>query len=332
MAAYYNELDPFAAQWLRNLIKAGHIAPGDVDERDIRDVRPSDVAGYSQCHFFAGIGIWSYALRLAKWADERPVWTGSCPCQPFSAAGRGLGVADERHLWPHWFHLINQCGPPVLFGEQVASKDGLVWLDLVHADLEGAGYAIGAIDCCAAGLGAPHIRQRLWIMAHNHNDRRPEDTQSADHTGKLDIKPHSIAYQLAHSHGQCERPTRPYYARTGDVIGTSEARQLGDASGQGLSACKRPPIRATRGREEGRAAQQSDRAPDQNKFPGPVNGVWGSADWINCRDGRWRPIEPGSFPLADGASARVGRLRAYGNAIAAPVARAFIEIAQECLP
>lgn len=161
--AYYNEIDPYAAQWLRNLIEAGHIASGDVDERDIRDVRPDELVGYTQCHFFAGIGVWSHALRSAGWPDDRPVWTGSCPCQPFSAAGGRKGTADERHLWPHWFWLIEQCRPDIVFGEQVASKDGLGWLDLVQADLEGAGYASGPVDTCAAGFGAPHIRQRLYF-------------------------------------------------------------------------------------------------------------------------------------------------------------------------
>ncbi|MEQ1653255.1 MAG: DNA cytosine methyltransferase, partial [Hyphomicrobium sp.] len=70
-AAYYNEHDPFAAAWLRNLIAAGHIAPGDVDTRSIEDVTPDDVRGYTQAHFFAGIGIWSGAARAAGWPDDR---------------------------------------------------------------------------------------------------------------------------------------------------------------------------------------------------------------------------------------------------------------------
>src|SRR5690606_31057001 len=137
-----------------------------VDTRSIEDVTPNDLQGYTQCHFFAGIGGWPLALRLAGWPDDRPVWTGSCPCQPFSQAGKGAGFADERHLWPAFFHLIEQCRPSVVFGEQVASKDGLAWLDLVQADLEGAGYACGAADLCAAGVGAPHIRQRLYWVAN----------------------------------------------------------------------------------------------------------------------------------------------------------------------
>ncbi|MEM8149780.1 DNA cytosine methyltransferase, partial [Morganella morganii] len=125
MTAYYNEIDPFAAQWLRNLIAAGHIAPGVVDERSIEDVTPDDLRGFTQCHFFAGVGVWSLALRRAGWPDDKPVWTGSCPCQPFSAPGKRKGFADERHLWPAFFHLISECKPGVIFGEQVASKDGL---------------------------------------------------------------------------------------------------------------------------------------------------------------------------------------------------------------
>ncbi|NIV38522.1 MAG: DNA cytosine methyltransferase, partial [Anaerolineae bacterium] len=172
MTAYYNENDPFAAAWLRELIRAGHIAPGDVDERDIRDVTPNDVAAYDQCHFFAGIGTWSYALRQAGWADDRPAWTGSCPCQPFSSAGTREGFDDERHLWPAWFWLISQSRPGVVFGEQVSSRDGLAWLDLVQADLENAGYACGALDLCAAGVGAPHLRQRLYFVADAGSTRR----------------------------------------------------------------------------------------------------------------------------------------------------------------
>jgi DNA (cytosine-5)-methyltransferase 1 len=151
--AYYNEIDPYAASWLRNLIAERLIADGDVDERSIVDVSATDLRGYAQCHFFAGIGGWSLALRLAGWPDDRPIWTGSCPCQPFSCAGKGLGTDDERHLWPEFYRLIRECRPATVFGEQVASKPGRGWLSGVFADLENVGYAVAGADLCAAGTG-----------------------------------------------------------------------------------------------------------------------------------------------------------------------------------
>lgn len=170
---YYNENDRFAAEWLRNLIKSGHIADGDVDDRSIEQVQPEDLRGYTQCHFFAGIGGWSYALRCAEWPDDRPVWTGSCPCQPFSAAGERRKFKDKRHLWPEQYRLIDQCEPECFLGEQVASKDALVWFDLVYSDLERAGYSVGQKNLCAAGVGAPQPRQRIYFVGHSKRKRLP---------------------------------------------------------------------------------------------------------------------------------------------------------------
>ncbi len=300
MTAYYNEIEPFAAQWLRNLIAAGHIAHGVVDERDIRDIRPDELVAYTQCHFFAGIGVWSYALRRAGWPDDRPVWTGSCPCQPFSAAGQGGGFADERHLWPHFHHLISQCRPRVVFGEQVASKDGLEWLDLVQADLEGTGYASAAVDLCAAGVGAPHIRQRLWWVAE---------------------------VQLAHTHDE------GLEGRRQSGCGRSAERAAG--AGGVAGGVGQPD---SRGRQTGRSSSPTARhggaavAASGELQPGPTNNHWRDADWLLCRDGKWRPVEPGTFPLAHGAPARVGRLRAYGNAIVPQVAAEVIGAFMECRP
>lgn len=255
MSAFYNEIDPYSAQWLRNLIAAGHIANGVVDERSIEDIAPDELRQYTQCHFFAGIGCWSFALRLAGWPDDRPVWTGSCPCQPFSSAGKGNGFDDERHLWPALHHLISECRPPTVFGEQVASNNGLRWMELVYSDLEGSNYAVGAFDICAAGVGAPHVRQRLyWVADANGTGpfARNKTTETAGHR-------HSIV-----------------------------------ADGGRHTAIS-------------------------------FNNPWRNCDWLLCRDNKWRPVEPGTFPLAHGPTSRVGRLRAYGNAIVPQVAQAFIE-------
>ncbi len=164
---YYNEIDRRAASWLRELMAQGLIAEGVVDERPIQDVQPKDLHGFDQCHFFAGIGGWSCALRLAGWPDDVPVWTGSCPCQPFSTAGAQRGTKDERHLWPELFRLIEERRPPVFFGEQVAAAVSHDWLDLVSSDLECADYAFGSAVFPAAGVGAPHLRDRLYFVAHS---------------------------------------------------------------------------------------------------------------------------------------------------------------------
>lgn len=349
--AYYNEIEPYAAEWLRNLIAEGVIAPGDVDERDIRDVRPAELQDYTQCHFFAGIGVWSYSLRLAGWPDDEPVWTGSCPCQPFSAAGAGAGFADERHLWPFWYHHIRVRRPRVVFGEQVASGDGLGWLDLVQADLEGEDYACGPVDLCAAGVGAPHVRQRLFWVADADpcgSGRRPGSEAPGLQRTELAAQDHCHLGAVAHSEivgcatgragGTPRRPTfklvrhgdafrladHDRYRRLAAPLARCEPGQrdaepcgiLGDADLSGL---------------QGRIVGRDGADQWSSGQAGLAGSFWSGAEWIWCRDGKHRPVEPGTFPLAHGAPARVGRLRAYGNAInaeaAAEVIRAYRQLA-----
>lgn len=182
--AYYNEIDRDAAHVLRCLIADGLIAPGDVDDRSIKDVQPDDLAGYTQAHFFAGAGLWSVAARLAGWPDDRPLWTGSCPCQPFSAAGKGAGINDPRHLWPDFFRLIRSCRPPVVMGEQVAGSPGYGWFDGVRADLEGEDFASRVVDIPVCAVDGPHIRQRLWWCAVANADR-PRSTSHGRDAGEV---------------------------------------------------------------------------------------------------------------------------------------------------
>ncbi|WP_213709750.1 DNA cytosine methyltransferase [Klebsiella aerogenes] len=315
--ALYNEIDPFAAQWLRNLIAAGHIAPGEVDERSIEDVTPDDLRGFTQCHFFAGIGVWSHSLRLAGWPDDRPVWTGSCPCQPFSAAGKGDGFADERHLWPHFFHLISERRPQHVFGEQVAAGNANAWFDLVQADLEGVGYAFGLVPFTSAGIGAPHIRERAYWVAESAGE-------------------------------QCQKLLPGLAQGVGAEGSRSSAKSTGLCSVGSLDNADKPGLeRHFRNDSAARWERTAGPAatPGIHSRPLEVNGFWRDADWLLCRDGKWRPVEPGTFPLVDGAAARmgrvepgvarvassnrVGRLKGYGNAINAQAAAEFIRAYEE---
>ena len=265
---YYNEFDSNAAAWLRELINDGMIAPGDVDERSIIDVEAKDLEGYNQHHFFAGIGGWSYALRLANWRDDVSVWTASLPCQPFSLAGKQLGKQDERHLLPHFLELVKQCKPNTIFGEQVERAIGHGWLDDLQATMEAEDYAVGHCVLGAHSIGAAHIRQRLsWVA----NSISIECTEQDDGCG----------YE-------------------------ENARKAGGVNAYGCQ--------------------------------------YESYDWLYCRDGKPRPIEPGILPLVDGVSgklvrssdpgapinsnatqeARVMRLKGYGNAIVPTLAAEFI--------
>lgn len=298
MIAYYNENDPKAAAWLRELIKAKLITNGVVDERSIEDIYANDLKGYSQHHFFAGIGGWSHALRLAGWPDDRPVWTGSCPCQPFSSAGKRKGTSDERHLWPAWQWLIRWHHPDVVFGEQVASKDGLSWLDLVSTDLEHEGYTFAPTVLPACGVGSPHIRQRLWFVAHsNGGNSRAEREQRS---GQQRLEPQDgIPGIMAHgeSLGRVERRTQS------GGLGSIGHSQLGDSG-------------------ESKVGRHTGTVPESQQ--GGTYGFWRDPEWIYCRDKKYRPIKPGTFPLAHGVSARVAKLRGIGNAIVPQVAAQII--------
>lgn len=327
--AYYNEIDAHAAQWLRNLIGAGMIAPGEVDERDIRDVAPDELAGFSQCHFFAGIGGWSRALRIAGWPDDKPVWTGSCPCQPLSVAGQRKGHADERHLWPAFYSLIAKRSPAIVFGEQVASADGREWLAGIRADLENLGYAVGGADLCAAGVGAPHPRQRIYWMADSGGSewwsfaKERNVSNWADPGRQKTASGHAIRREvdnawMADSDKSCE-DGQPSSGEQSLCDGLRKANAgMGDAASQRLQGQWRE-YRPRGERHSGLVglAMQAD-VPEWN---GPTVAV-------ECSDGPRRvSAQPDSFPLAHGVSGRMGRLRAYGNAIVPQVAATFIAAA-----
>jgi len=402
----YNEIDEHAVQWLANLASRDLIAPGEVSAASIAHLDAKALEGLAQFHTFAGIGTWSCALRDAGWPDDVEVWTGSCPCQPFSSAGSKRGLSDDRHLWPEWFRHIREHRPPVILGEQVASPDGLAWLDVVLADLEGAGYACAAFDLCAAGVGAPHIRQRIYFVALADGERlegvrlRLRAGRSQQHLPEVGGRgtPGVLgdagiargwrdagAVLGAQGEGAGERLGTRGVAHepvTAGAVDGPASGILGDAPSARRDECEdtsadrgdAPPrggersysgdleserAGATRGtgaladaehddgsgwiaEPHGRSQVEPDRHGPPRRlgtgaFPGTTTGFWSDAEWVWCRDEKYRPVEPGSFPLANGATTRVGpggavesqsrtkKLKGYGNSIVREVAVTFIE-------
>lgn len=373
MAAYYNEFNREAAAWLRVLISEGLIAHGYVDERSIEEVTAADLRGFTQCHFFAGIGGWSLALRIAGITDDTPCWTGSPPCQPFSLSGKLLGFDDPRHLAPTFLRLIDQCRPARLFGEQVAAAIKPGWLDFVFSELEGSGYACGAAVLPAGAVEAPHKRDRLFFGATRNvadaGHEQPAIAGSGRDCGMVPGRREQAAEAFAGRGGagelgnadreRCEGE-RLQHQRRGShskTAGASETGKLADSEREGSQGwlrgwenSQRQAVhghagsgraagdladafnRSRLGREPGPAVWQHAAAAGAVQADNPwqnLKQLWAGCDWILCRDGNYRPIEPGTVPLANGVPARVGRLRGYGNAITPQVAAEFVEAFNE---
>jgi DNA (cytosine-5)-methyltransferase 1 len=317
MTAYYNENDKNAAAWLRALIAGGLVSPGDVDERSISDVRAGDLAGYEQCHFFAGIGGWSYSLRLAGWPDSEPVWTGSCPCQPFSLAGKQKGFDDARHLWPVWRELIRECRPAIVFGEQVASATQ--WLGFVRSDLEAMDYAMGAMPIQAASAGADHLRDRLWFVADDGVRRRAgADRRQSEQPRRTEVERASGAgIFLGHSDdaglavGSIAEIERGNLRKEGPAITAPGFGSITVADAAG---------------ERRHGSENTTGTPGRHVLEGG-----GEYDWVIGADGKARRVKPGVRLLVDGFPSRVGLLRGFGNAIDPRPATNFIEAARHAL-
>lgn len=355
---YYNEWDKGAAAWLRELINQKLIPYGYVDERSITEVTPSDLEGFTQCHFFAGIGGWPLALQLAGVPESTSLWTGSPPCQPFSVAGQSRGFDDERHLAPVFLRLIRECKPELLFGEQVSAAIGKHWLDFVFLNLEEKGYTCGAAVLPACSVGAPHKRERLFFGAHQLADAtssrhlrsasaevEARREQGYQYSGELQTRPGrravssvqqsagmgSVAESLRAErdgewlHGLGEGDKTQGSRTSAEPTGCGDSVGLGDTDSERLQRKRRDSDSQGREGQDIRQAGLLNGAGSERKPTDSNHGFWSDADWLGCRDGKFRPVEPGTFPLANGIPARVGRLRGYGNAIVPQVAAEFVK-------
>lgn len=222
------------------------------------------------------------AERLARDGVPPPeLICGGYPCQPFSHAGKQRGSEDPRHLWPEMRRVIGEVRPAWVVAENVVGHVAL-GLDQVLADLETDGYAGRAIVIPAAAVDAPHIRQRVWIMARD----RDRDRESV---GAFDAKVERVSGDLADA--ECEG----LEGYAGD-----------EGAAEGRSGSQRGPVasrRVPRGigpllPDDGLRRSEGARASERRR-PQPA---------------RWLP-EPGVGRVANGIPRRMDRLRALGNAV-----------------
>ena len=328
---YYNEIDPFAANWIENLIKEGLIPNGLVDRRSIKEVSATDLVGKTQCHFFSGIAGWSYALELAGWPVDRPIWTGSCPCQPYSSAGKGKGDEDERNLWPDFFRLIRECRPDVIVGEQVASAIGHRWLDGIQRDLEGEGYAVGHCVLGAFSVGSPHKRSRLYWVAKSSSSERGRGNQSEwEQGGALhasnsggNVGPFSAVAdassvrraQHVDDSGERSASCEDYSANGSsvDCMANSTIHEL-----QRIASAGQQPLNEQNGRACVGVVQDDADCSGRGELCGTVSNEaeyiaaectsnpWNDYRIIHCTDGKPRRVGTGVSPLAHGIPRGMG--------------------------
>ena len=345
MSSFYNDNEPFVVEWLNNLTGNGVIDDGIVDGRSVSEVAAADLLGYRQCHFFAGIGGWPEAFRIAGLTGVNRVWSASLPCQPVSSAGKRKGSKDKRHLWPEFYPIVSECRPSAIFGEQSASPDGRQWIDGISLDLEELGYAVAAADLCAAGVGAPHKRQRIyWVawMADTGSSEFSRWCQSSGQHGRaFHAADSGIVGRMGHTESRNEQR-----AESSGASG-AEGIQAG-RSGAGLDNAMCTGLEGFAG-DEHRENQKRRDGQEQNGSA-TETGPWDDFTIAACGDGKTRRVGTGVSPLANGIPRSVrhlqsgiqrmarsarrnrkGRIGGYGNAVVPPLAAAFILSAREAV-
>ena len=229
--AYYNEIDAFCCKVLRKNIDRGYLPEGRVDERDIREVRAEDFMGYQHIHLFAGIGGFPLGMARAGYPSSIRTITGGFPCQDISNAGRREGITGERSgLWKEMYRLIKEAidlhmGPDIILLENVSAlvNRGLstVLGDLAQIGLDARWQCLRASD-----FGAPHQRERIFIVAHSTSRREWEHqaTRSEERAQSFDIQSsarriesgldresHGLSARMDRSHRWPARHGEPQY-------------------------------------------------------------------------------------------------------------------------
>ncbi len=221
---------------------------------------------------------------------------GGPPCQPVSLAGKRQGQDDDRWLWGEALRLVEVVRPTWCLFE---NPPGIVsmGLDRILADLEGFVYSTGTFEIPACAVDAPHIRQRVWIVAHANGGHT--SAERLQRSGEHGQQPQDKGTgQLAHAEGQRRQPGPADNVLDGNGVESRGGEPVQPPlSGEDVSDL---------GATKSRGRLWNSRA---------LRSFWSGHEWVECADGKYRRVKPGVRLLAHGVSGRVARLRALGNAV-----------------
>ena len=191
--------------------------------------------------------------------------------------------------------------------------------------MENQDYAFGAVDLCAAGVGAPQIRQRLWFVGQRLADAAGERRDGREDPAGTERRGGSQDGSGLGGSGRAGLPERGGDGRVQrEALGAlSREAALGASDVGGLEKSDTALVRGQSSTGNERLHGSHDQGVEDGRACANIG--WNNPDWLFCRDGRFRPVEPGTFPLAHGVSARVDKLRSYGNAIVPQVAATFVK-------
>jgi len=244
------------------------------------------------------------------------ILTAGYPCQPFSVAGKQRGVEDDRHIWPYILRIVAHKRPTWCVFENVYGHIAL-GLDQVLLDLEAEGYATRTFIVPAAGVNAPHKRDRLWIVAYSDSD---------DGWNGGSTKSQGRQSRMEHRSGSQRQPIGESEQNVADTVSsrgeTRHSDRLGNDHGsrrnQGQSKGSSSKINVADTSNEGSQGRLSGRSDSERQSFMGHSGRGSSAYGQSGED--WWAVEPNVRRVAHGIPRRMDRLKGLGNAIVPQIA------------
>jgi len=261
--------------------------------------------------------------------------SGGFPCQPWSVAGKQGGTADDRNLWPEMLRVIRELRPRWVVAENVPNLDTMGYLDVAIDDLESIGYEVRPIEIPAAGVGAPHLRRRIWIVAYAQQTRWRSSAKGRDVANRDNTRGQEATGrpQICGQHGEQgvmadTRSMGIHQRRQHGNVGQQGGQSPG-VRGDGLSSGERAEGSAL-ANSEGQRLNNGNDSELQRPRPGEINPSASPGSHSRGLEARWWSVEPNIRRVASRVPSRVDRLKGLGNAIVPQIAeiigRLIVEI------